>query len=272
MWLATYDNGLAALHYGPCKVSAVVADQVRVALTCQTDYPFNDFIDIAVNPARDAVFPLSIRIPGWCATPELSVNGSPAKAAPDANGFVRLERLWKPGDRIHLRFPMTARVKVGHDNDAQDTPYATVFYGPLLFALGIPDTSDANTPDAAVPWNYALDAPGENAPANLTVERRPMPARWDWPFESPLKLHVLARRFDWKPETRESLPIGRSVSKGAASAFQIAKVRTLLPAEPVAGGGAPEKITLIPYGCAKFRISMFPITARAGKAFASEKP
>ncbi len=272
MWMATYDNGLAALHYGPCKVSAWVADRVPATLTCQTDYPFNDSIDIAVTPARPAVFPLSIRIPGWCAAPELRVNGSPRKVGPDANGFVRLERLWKPGDNIHLRFPMTPRVKVGHDNDAQDTPYATVSYGPLLFALGIPDTTDANTPDPAVSWNYALDAPDGKTPANLAIERRPMPAHWDWPFDSPLKLKALARRFDWKPETRESLPIGRSISQGTASTFQFAKVRTLLPAEPVAGGGAPEMITLIPYGCAKFRISMFPITERAGQAFALEKP
>ena len=70
---------------------------------------------------------------------------------------------------------------------------------------------------------------------------------------------------------RESLPAGGAASNAAVSAFQIGKVRTLLPAEPVAGGGAPEKITLIPYGCAKFRISMFPTTDRACKAFVSEK-
>ncbi len=28
MWMATYDNGLAATHYGPCKISALVADHV----------------------------------------------------------------------------------------------------------------------------------------------------------------------------------------------------------------------------------------------------
>jgi uncharacterized protein len=253
-------------------VSALVADQVPVTLTCQTDYPFNNFIDIAVQPARKSIFPLFIRIPGWCATPELSVNGSPAPVAPDINGFVRLERLWKPGDRIHLRFPMTARVKVGRDNDAQDTPYATVSYGPLLFALGIPDTKDANTPDDTMRWDYALDAPGGTADANLTVERRVMPAHWDWPLESPLKLNALARSFDWKPVARETLPAAGADGKAAASAFQIAKVMTLLPAEPVAGGGAPAKITLIPYGCTKFRISMFPITERAYKAFSSQKP
>ena len=262
MWMATYDNGLAALHYGPCKVSALVADRVPVALTCQTDYPFNEFVNIAVKPARQAVFPLSIRIPGWCATPELSLNGSPAKVVPDANGFVRLERLWKQGDRIHLRFPMTARVRVGHDNDDKDTPYATVSYGPLLFALGIPAPTNANIPDAAVPWNYALDASGEEAPTDLAVERQPMPAHWDWPFDSPLKLHVLAKSFDWKPVARVSIPTGGLGFGEAASAFQVTKVMTLLPAGPVVRGGSPERITLIPYGCTKFRISMFPITER----------
>jgi uncharacterized protein len=271
MWMATYDNGLAALHYGPCKVSALAGQRVPVTLICQTDYPFNDFIDIAVNPAREAVFPLSIRIPGWCATPELSLNGSPHKVVTDAGGFVRLERLWKQGDIVHLRFPMTARVRVGHDNDAKDTPYATVSYGPLLFALGIPDTKDANTANAAVPWNYALDAPDEQTPPSLAVERQPMPPHWDWPFESPLKLQVSARRFDWKPLPRESGPAAGAVSREAASAFQVAKVLTLLPAAPVAGAGAPQKITLIPYGCTKFRISMFPITESAGKALGAEK-
>ena len=75
MWMATYDNGLAATHYGPCKVSALAADRVPVQLTCRTDYPFNETIDIRVNPAHEATFPLSFRIPGWCKSPALSVNG-----------------------------------------------------------------------------------------------------------------------------------------------------------------------------------------------------
>jgi hypothetical protein len=183
---------------------------------------------------------------------------------------VRIERLWKQGDNIRLRFPMTVRVKMGHDNSAKDTPYATICYGPLLFALAIPDTSDANTPDETFRWNYALDVPGETPGADISVERQPMPAKWNWPLESPLKLHAPAQSFEWKSATRRALP-AELVAKGEASQFQPEKVVTLLPVEAVAGGAVPENITLVPYGCAKFRVSMFPITERASKVLEREK-
>jgi hypothetical protein len=261
MWMATYDNGLAAAHYGPCKVSALAADGVPVELECRTDYPFKEFIDIAVNPARAATFPLSFRIPRWCAHPEVTLNGSLYSAAAGANGFMRIERLWTRGDSIHLRFPMTVRVRTGHDNNAADTPYATVSYGPLLFALAIPDTVDANTVDEAFNWNYALDVQGETPESGITVERRPMPDTWNWQLDAPLRLRARARSFDWRPVTRKAFPT-EAAARDEASPFHPETVLTLLPAEPVSGGAAPEEIRLIPYGCTKFRISMFPVTPK----------
>ena len=41
-----------------------------------------------------------------------------------------------------------------------------------------------------------------------------------------------------------------------------------LPAAAVAGRGPAERIKLVPYGCTKFRISMFPVAAEAGGATA----
>ena len=243
MWMATYDNGLAATHYGPCKVSALAADRVPVEIVCRTDYPFNDVIDIGVKPARAATFPLSFRIPGWCKAPDLTVNGSAVAAAPDRNGFVRVQRLWKPNDAVRLRFPMSPRVTRGRDTNAGGAPYASVSYGPLLFALPIPDARGPNTPDPAAKWNYALDVQGEKLEADITVERRPMPAKWDWPLASPLKLRANAVAIDWNPAPKAPR----------------------LPSEPIAKREPAERITLIPYGCTKFRISMFPVTERAWK-------
>jgi len=235
MWMATYDNGLVAAHYGPCVVNARVADGVPVRIECTTDYPFNETIEMSVAPARAAEFPVSFRIPGWCASPAIQVNGADVKATPDASGFVRVARLWKPGDAVRLRFPMEARVATGTDANAQNAPFAAVSYGPLLFALPIAETKDENTPDPSARWRFALDANR----VNLAVERGPMPAKWDWPSASPLKIRADAEPIDWP------------VSTNAPS----------LPAQAVAGKEPAERVALVPYGCAKFRISMFPLAA-----------
>jgi hypothetical protein len=256
LWMATYDNGLAATCYGPCKVTALAADGVPVVIFCKTDYPFNDTIDLSVEPARETAFPLDLHIPGWCLAPALSVNGSAVVVERNTRGFARVNRSWKSGDTVRLRLPMTASVQPGRDaasgppydgvhrvtpvtipeaTSTRGVPYASVAYGPLLFALPIPDTTDANTPDPAARWKFALDVQNPG----LTVERAAMPAKWDWPLSAPIKLRANAVEVAWNPDPKAPrlpfLPVVRSK-----------------PAEPV---------TLVPYGCTKFRISMFPVTA-----------
>lgn len=258
MWMATQDNGLAATCYGPCKVTALAADRVPVEIACKTDYPFNETIEMTIKPDKEAAFPLAFHIPGWCEKPELSVNGSHMDVKPDAKGFAHVNRSWKQGDTVRLRFPMTPVIKTGSDisqggpytgehkptmvkipekDSKLGSPYATVSYGPLLFALAIPDTKDANTPDPAARWKFALDV---NDPVIITACRT-MPPRWNWPLESPLVLMVKATAIDWTPDPKSPK----------------------LPDAPVARQKPFEKITLIPYGCTKFRISMFPVTAKA---------
>jgi len=97
---------------------------------------------------------------------------------------------------------MLASVNTGRDKNAQEAPYAWISYGPLLFALPLPDTHDPNTPDPAATWNYALDVQGEQFATEASVERRAMPTTWDWPLQSPVKLIVNAVRCDWTPRPR----------------------------------------------------------------------
>ena len=256
MWVATYDQGLALAAYGPCRVTALVGDRVPVVITCRTDYPFNDTVELSVEPAREVVFPLALRVPGWCQAPELSVNGQPVPVAPDAAGFARVSRQWKPGDILRWRMPMTPCLQRGRDaasgppydgahrptavtlpepGGTRGVPYASVSYGPLLFALPIPDTTDANTPDLAARWRFALDV---QDPV-LAVERALMPARWDWPLRAPLTLRANAFPISWNPDPKDPR----------------------LPQVAVPHPVSEERIALVPYGCTKFRLSMFPVSA-----------
>ena len=109
-----------------------------------------------------AVFPLEFRIPGWCANPALAVNGSAVAVEQNTRGFVRVSRSWQPGDTVRLHFPMIPFVRTGRDessgthlevahsatpvtirenNNMWGVPYASISFGPLLFALPIPDTA-----------------------------------------------------------------------------------------------------------------------------------
>jgi hypothetical protein len=79
------------------------------------------------------------------------------------------------------------------------------------------------------------------------VERGPMPSHWDWPLNAPVYLTVPARAFDWRPTDAQALPD-----------------------QPVTAT-EPALIRLVPYGCTKFRISMFPVTSRASRVDSSER-
>jgi hypothetical protein len=256
MWMGTRDNGLAATLYGPCTVSGLAGAGVPVRIHTTTDYPFGTTIRMRVEPAREVLFPLYLRIPGWCRSPQLAVNGSKAVVAPNAAGFASIARTWSKNDRVELDLPMEPRVQRGYETEfpaanrtyyrfepaevfqPRRLPYASVFCGPLLFSLPIADL-DPNTPAKDARWQYALDTDPAQPDGGVTVERRPMPSRWDWPLEAPVVLKARAQAFDWKPTDAQALPD-----------------------KPVTGS-ASEVVQLVPYGCTKFRISMFPVTLRA---------
>jgi len=258
MWMATADQGLAATLYGPCVVHALAGPRVPVELVCQTSYPFEDHLQIRVTPERPASFPLDFRVPGWCSRPQFRVNQARFLSAPDQHGFVRIERTWKPGDVLTLELPMPVRTVRGYETEypspavnknyfgyqppevfqPRRLPYESIYYGPLLFALPLPDL-DANTLSPNARWQFALDNDPGRKGRDITIERTSMPPKWNWPLKAPLALKVPARDIEWKPTEAQALPSG--------------------PKE----GEQAESIELVPYGCTKFHVSMFPVTRKA---------
>jgi DUF1680 family protein len=244
MWMATPDEGLVATLYGPCEVRSIVAGKVPVRISCDTRYPFAITIRMTITPERSVAFPLYLRLPGWCAKPSIQVNGQTFENSPDAQGSARIVRRWKPGDVVCLELPMAPRFLEGrelsHPEAKPTNPYACVYYGPLLMALPVPD-ADPNTPLAGAKWNYALDLDATRQDHRIQVLNSAMPEKWQWQLDAPIKLRVPAWEFDWRPTAAQPLP-----------------------KEPVKGV-QPTTITLVPYGCTKFRVSMFPVAAHDPK-------
>ena len=102
LWMATPDNGLAAVVYAPSTVKARVGAAGQVTIRQVTDYPFTGVISLTVTPSVNRLrFPLQLRIPSWADGATVTTNGTPvADVTPGT--FVRIERLWNRGDTVRL--------------------------------------------------------------------------------------------------------------------------------------------------------------------------
>lgn len=240
LWMATPDHGLAAVIYGPNQVKTQVAGNVPVTITETTDYPFRSLVSFVVTPEKPVRFPLMLRIPEWATNAELQVNGKKQKVA-RAGEFATLNREWRSGDRVELKLPMTVQAHRG---------YQRALYlqrGPLVYSLKIAEDwqklkQHGPAADWAVhpqsPWNYALALNESTAAQSVAVEEKPVGDRPFSPDGAPVLLTVKARRVEeWKAEGGMALAP---------------------PASPVTSTAQDESITLIPYGAAKLRITVFP--------------
>lgn len=249
LWLGTSDGGLCASLYSASEVTAKVAGGTKVRIIESTEYPFDETIRLEISTDKPVLFPLYMRVPGWCQTPKVSVNGKHARLDGPARGYIRLAGVWKNGDRVELQLPMQTTVKRWSKNkDA-----ASIYYGPLAFSLQIDERWRTNGgtktwPEYEVfpstPWNYALVLNDKAAAKRMAPKRRfkTLPEQPFTPQTVPLTLKVKARRV---PEWQQD-------KLGMVGKLQASPVRTDTPVEWV---------TLIPMGAARLRITSFPVAA-----------
>jgi len=258
LWLATPGQGLAAVLYAACEVEAQVGDGTKVRIAEQTDYPFSDTVDLTVSTPRSVRFPLLLRIPGWCRTARVSINGRALKVKPQPLSYVLVERTWKQGDKVRLTLPMEITVKVWEKQKGA----VSVHRGPLAYALKIGERwarcgGTDKWPEYEVfptaPWNYGLVVDPRNPGGSFqVVGKEGALAKQPWTVDdAPLALQAKGRRLpNWTLVHNCAGPLQPSPAKSN---------------EPV------EDITLIPMGCARLRISCFPVIGEGPDAHEWEK-
>ncbi|MBN1542838.1 glycoside hydrolase family 127 protein [candidate division KSB1 bacterium] len=246
LWMATDDNGLAAVLFAPSTVVATVADGKKVTIEEKTNYPFDDTIEFAVSLSGSASFPLVLRIPGWCRQPRLSINGSEEEIDLQPDGWLKIRRRWHNGDRIQLHLPAEFEVKTWEKNKNG----VSIHRGPLVFSLKIQEEwrrygDSEEWPGYEVfpasAWNYGLIVDPANPNASLTLARKADELA-DQPFalaNAPLTVTASAKKIPgWQQE-----------ENGMVGALQKSPVRSDQPIETV---------ELVPAGCARLRITHFP--------------
>ena len=128
--MASPDDGLAAVAYGPSKVSARVGRGVPVTIEERTDYPFRDTIELVVRPqVSPLTFPLHLRMPRWTTVSSDSRERHAVCPTSFAGEFARIDRAWRSGDRVTIRCRWRQRRQPWYRDSI------AVERGPLVFAL-----------------------------------------------------------------------------------------------------------------------------------------
>ena len=109
LWMATADEGLAAVAYGPCEVKAKVRGGQEVTIGVETDYPWDDTIRATVHLSDAAAFPLKFRIPAWAEGVSVHINGEADHAEPVFPQSHRIgDDIGRNAGAFRMRFNHTA--------------------------------------------------------------------------------------------------------------------------------------------------------------------
>jgi DUF1680 family protein len=107
----------------------------EVSLKTETRYPWEGRIDITFTATSGgAFFTYGLRIPGWCRSYTLELNGE--KTAPMVqDGYAVIRREWKRGDRITLIFDMPVVLMDSNPHVRENQGKAAVMRGPVVYCL-----------------------------------------------------------------------------------------------------------------------------------------
>lgn len=264
LWMATPDNGIAAIMYNSSEVTVKVGNRTGHTVTLKqiTNYPFDEHIKIEVNTSSSVSFPLYLRIPDWCNKATVKVNGKPVNTNAVASSYIRLENKWKQGDIIELTLPMHLAIRKWTQNKNS----VSINYGPLTFSLKIDESYikmdskksaigdskwQANADQTKWPayeiyptsmWNYGLVLNNKPVADQFEIIKRPWPGS-DFPF------------------TQKDVPIllkakGKIIPEWTLDRYGLCEV---LPQSPVTVNTQEQTIEMIPMGAARLRISALPV-------------
>ena len=124
----------------------------KVALSQETNYPWDGDITITIDKNTAGQFALKLRIPGWIrgqVTPSdlytytdtqrlgyaITINGAPLplEGLGEADGYAIIDRKWKKGDKVQIHFDMEPRIVRANEKVEADQGMVAIERGPLVY-------------------------------------------------------------------------------------------------------------------------------------------
>lgn len=151
---AVYFNLYAASHLHTTLAGA----KDEIILNQTTDYPWDGNITIVVEkaPGKKSVS-FKLRIPEWCRSAKVLLNGDVVPITALSNSYVDLHRVWKKGDKVQVLLDMPVELLESNPLVEETRNQTCVKRGPIVYCLEAKDISGgAKIDDIAIPADIKL--------------------------------------------------------------------------------------------------------------------
>jgi len=177
------ETGIQIHQYGNMEISIPLDKQESVALTMETEYPWNGRLKITVTASADQPWKLALRVPGWCQSFTMKVNGKEINGSLQ-KGYMTIEQTWKTGDVLEADFAMLPFLVEPHPRIDSIRGCVAIQRGPLVYCLEAHDQpQEVNLLDAKIDPSKPLTShwQGDLLGGVMIVEATGyQPDRYDW--------------------------------------------------------------------------------------------
>ncbi|MCU1585975.1 MAG: Beta-L-arabinofuranosidase-like protein [Microbacteriaceae bacterium] len=226
-------RGLSVQLFGPMSVVISINDR-PVLVTQETSFPFDERVEVHIDPESESEFDVEVRIPAWCEEATLTVTGAEEVTEIRQSDRLRFSARWLPGSVIVVELPHHVRTVSTSDGRT------SLAAGPLVYSLPV---ESAATPHR----DYE-----QTGYADLDLVRTSAAVLYP-PALVGSKLHDVATEF-----TNDT-----SVSPWSEPTLAlVAQAIDPNPKDDAFDGSGEKSIRLVPLGATTLRWTAFPVTGR----------
>lgn len=126
-----FEGADGSLYVNLFIASALNWEKNNMNIIQETKFPFKNSTSIQIKSTTKKQFALRIRKPIWNqGALKITLNNQPVKAVVDENGYVVIDRVWKPNDKVVVTFKMQLKTESIPDNKNR----VAFLYGPIVLA------------------------------------------------------------------------------------------------------------------------------------------
>jgi uncharacterized protein len=131
IWVNLYIGNQSTVKYG----------NKELTLAQETNYPWEGAVKLTVGTKSAVNAEIRLRIPGWCKSYSIKVNGTEATPSVEA-GYAVLPGKWKDDDVIELNMDMSVQVVAADPRTKEDEGLRAIQRGPLVYCIEEVDNPD----------------------------------------------------------------------------------------------------------------------------------